>query len=380
MNLQKYLSNKPLYCEHIDYDRMPRVFKSISHNFKFPKVIHVVGTNGKGTTGRYIAKMLELEGFKTGHYTSPHILEFNERIYKNGKVISNDELEVLHVRLLGILKDYADELSYFEYATLLAFLYFEDCDYAVIEAGVGGEFDATNAAPKILSVVTPISIDHQDLLGNSIKEIALTKLRSVNSKAVIAPQKYEEALGIIRQREAICGFEFLYVDENEKEAEVEKYAEKFSLPSFLKQNLLTAYKAVKFLGIFSDLSKLQALDLRGRCEQIAPNITLDVGHNIDAAKALVRHFDDKKIVLIYNSYKDKDYAGVLNILKPIIKRLELIDITNPMRQHAKQEIKKLLKTLNVKCENYRQANKNDEYLVFGSFGVAESFLKSLHEK
>jgi dihydrofolate synthase/folylpolyglutamate synthase len=380
MSLQEYLSDKPLYYEHIDYERMPKIFKSISHNFKFPKIVHVIGTNGKGSVGRYLTKMLELEGLRVGHYTSPHILEFNERIYKNGKNISDDELETLHVKLLGILKDYEKELSYFEYTTLLAFLYFEDCDYAVLEAGVGGEFDATNTAPKILSVVTPISIDHQGLLGNSLREIAFTKLRSVNNFAVIAHQKYEEVLNIIKQREAVCGFEFLYVDENEKNEEVEKYSEKFSLPLFLKQNLLTAFKAVNFLGVFPDLSKLEALDLRGRCEKIAPNITVDVGHNIDAAKVLAEHFNNKKVVLVYNSYKDKDYAGVLNILKSIVKRIELIDIINSERQDAKKEITELLNFLHIEHKDYKHINKNDEYLVFGSFGVVESFLKSLNER
>ncbi|MDR1285956.1 MAG: bifunctional folylpolyglutamate synthase/dihydrofolate synthase [Campylobacteraceae bacterium] len=379
MSLQKYLASKPLYYEHIDYKRMPRIFGEISGNFKFPKIIHVVGTNGKGSIGRYLANMLELASFKTGHYTSPHILEFNERIYKNGNTISNDELEFLHVRLLGILKDYEKELSYFEYTTLLAFLYFEDCDYAVLEAGVGGEFDATNVAPKILSVISPISIDHQELLGNSIKEIAFTKLQSVNNPAIISCQKHKETLEVIKQREAICGFGFLYVDENEKDEEVEKYAKNFSLPPFLKQNLLTAFKAAKFLGVFPNLAKLKALNLRARCEKIASNITLDVGHNIDAAKALAEYFSNKKIVLVYNSYKDKNYAEVLNILQPIAKRIELIDIINPIRQNAKKDIEKLLNSLHVEYKNYERVNENDEYLVFGSFGVIESFLKSMNE-
>ncbi|MDR1554803.1 MAG: bifunctional folylpolyglutamate synthase/dihydrofolate synthase [Campylobacteraceae bacterium] len=380
MSLQEYLANKPLYYKYIDYARMPRIFKSISHNFRLPKIIHVIGTNGKGSIGRYIAKMLEIEGFKTGHYTSPHILKFNERIYKNNRTVSDGELEILHTRLLEILKDYESELSYFEYATLLAFLYFEDCDYVVLEAGVGGEFDATNVVSKVLSVVTPISVDHQDLLGNSIKEIAFTKLQSVNNKAVISYQKYEEALEIIRQREAICGFKFLYTDENEKDEAVEKYAQRFLLPPFLKQNLLTAVKAVKALGVFTDLSKLGALDLHGRCEKIASNITLDVGHNLDGARALVEYFGGKKVVLIYNSYKDKDYVGVLNILKSIVKRIELIDIINPVRQDAKKEIEELLNSLHIDYKNYERINENDEYLVFGSFGVAESFLKSLNER
>ena len=380
MSLKEYLSSKPLYYKHIDYDRMPRVFQSVSNRFKFPKTIHIVGTNGKGSTGRYLAKMMELEGLKVGHYTSPHILEFNERFYKNGVLIEMSELENLHLKLLDILGESEKELSYFEYATFLAFLAYEDCDYMLLEAGVGGEFDATNAVSKVLSIVASISVDHQDLLGIGIEDIARTKLASVNNAAVIAPQEYDEAMDVIKRREKICGFDFLYVNKNDINDDIENYAQKFSLPNFLKYNLLTAYKAALFLGLFPNLKRLGALDLRGRCEKIAPNITLDVGHNIDAAKALSTHFSGKKVVLIYNSYKDKDYISVLKVLIPIIKRVELIDMQNSYRENAKCEIEKYLDCIGIERREYKNTNDGEEYLVFGSFGVAESFLKSLNER
>jgi dihydrofolate synthase/folylpolyglutamate synthase len=355
---------------------MPKIFKAISHHFKLPKTVHIVGTNGKGSTGRYLTKMIENAGLSVGHYTSPHILEFNERIYKNGGVVGYDELERLHLKLLDILGESAKELSYFEYATLLAFLAFEDCDFMVLEAGVGGEYDATNVAPKLLSVITPISLDHQDLLGATIQEIAATKLSSVNNPAIIAPQEYGEVLEAARGREADCGFSFTYVDKDEKNEGVEKYAKRFALASFLKQNLLVAMRAASFLGINTNLDTMHALDLRARCEKAAPNVTLDAGHNADAAQALRKHFDGKKVVLIYNSYKDKDFKSILRILKPIIKYVELIDIINTLRPNAKYEIKEYLRSLGIKCEEYKTIDKAEEYLVFGSFSVVESFLKS----
>jgi dihydrofolate synthase/folylpolyglutamate synthase len=380
MSLKEYLSSKPLYYERIDYDRMPRVFKSVKDSFKFPKTIHIVGTNGKGSIGRYLAKMMELEGLKVGHYTSPHILEFNERFYKNGALIEMLELEKLHLKLLDILGEREKELSYFEYATFLAFLAYEDCDYMLLEAGVGGEFDATNAVSKTLYIVASISIDHQDLLGGGIEDIASTKLASVNNAAVIAPQEYDEVMSVIERREKICGFDFLYANKNDIIDDIENYALKFSLPKFLKYNLLTAYKAALLLGLSPDLKRLDALDLRGRCEKIAANITLDVGHNVDAAKALSAHFSGKKVVLVYNSYRDKDYISVLKVLRPIIKRVELIDMQNSYRENARREIEKYLDFLGVERREYKNTNNNEEYLVFGSFGVAESFLKSLNER
>ncbi|MDR1614698.1 MAG: bifunctional folylpolyglutamate synthase/dihydrofolate synthase [Campylobacteraceae bacterium] len=378
--LLKYLDTKPLYYDHIDYGRMPRIYRAVSHEFHLPKTVHVAGTNGKGTTGRFLAQILESAGLKVGHYTSPHILEFNERFYKNGAYMEYDELDRLHERLLTILQEYERELSYFEYATFLAFLAYEDCDYMILEAGVGGEFDATNVAPKELSVITPISLDHQELLGQTIKEIAYTKLQSVNNPAVIAPQEFSETVEIIKQREAILGLEFIYVQKNEHESSVEKYAALHSLPLFLKDNLTTAMRAAEKLDIDIDLEKVKKLNLKARCEKIAPNITIDVGHNAGAAKVIAEIFKGKKIVFVYNSYKDKDYNSVLEILAPIIKRVEIIEIKNPYRADAKQEIRATLINMGITVKDFSGINTNDDYLVFGSFGVVNTFLGYFNEK
>jgi len=90
--LQKFLDEKPLYYEKIDYARMPRIYESIKSHFKIPKIIHLIGTNGKGTTGRFLATALHSLGFSTGHYTSPHILKFNERVWLNGRDVSSEIL------------------------------------------------------------------------------------------------------------------------------------------------------------------------------------------------------------------------------------------------------------------------------------------------
>jgi dihydrofolate synthase/folylpolyglutamate synthase len=378
--LLKYLEKKPPYYNHIDYERMPRIFRAVSHNFHLSKTVHITGTNGKGSTGRFLAQMLESAGLRVGHYTSPHILEFNERFYRNGMCVGYDELDMLHKRLLEILGTYESELSYFEYITLLAFLAYEECDYMILEAGVGGEFDATNVVPKELSIVTPISLDHQDLLGKTIKEIAFTKLQSVNNAAVIAPQEFDEAVEIIKQREVILRLEFIYVKKNEYENDVEKYAALHALPPFLKDNLLVALRAAAALEVEVDLSRIKKLNLRGRFEKIAANIIIDVGHNIDAAKAAVEFFKDKKVIFVYNSYKDKDYKAILKILAPIIKRAEIINIKNPYRPSAEKEIKAVLADMDIEVEDFSKIDKNDEYFVFGSFGAAETFLRYFHEK
>ena len=160
--LSSFLDNKPLYYNEIDYTRMPRVYKSIQKSLKLPKIIHLIGTNGKGTTGRFLATALYSNGYAVGHYTSPHILNFNERIWLNGSDIEDEKLEFAHEKLLSLLsKKDALSLSYFEYTTLLAMYIYQEVDYLVLEAGLGGEYDATSVFKNDLTLVTIIDMDHE---------------------------------------------------------------------------------------------------------------------------------------------------------------------------------------------------------------------------
>ena len=187
-----FLQNKPLYYKEIDHKRVHRAYSLLKPHIKQPRTVHIVGTNGKGSTGRMIAHLAYKSGLKVGHFSSPHILKFNERIWLNGSDSTDQVLEEAHQRLFTILGEkMSEKLSYFEYTTLLAFVVFENCDLMVLEAGLGGEFDATNVCDKALSVVTPIGIDHQAFLGESIEEIAGTKIRSIQKQVLLAPQVYD---------------------------------------------------------------------------------------------------------------------------------------------------------------------------------------------
>ncbi|MEN8303353.1 MAG: bifunctional folylpolyglutamate synthase/dihydrofolate synthase, partial [Campylobacterota bacterium] len=231
--LQKFLNDKPLYYDKIDYTRMPRVYEKIRAEFNTPKIIHLIGTNGKGTTGRFLATALHSLGFSTGHYTSPHILNFNERVWLNGADVSNETLDSAHRQLLKILtKEDADSLSYFEYTTLLAMWIYQGLDYVVLEAGLGGEHDATAVFPKELTLVTPIDIDHQAFLGDSIKEIANTKLNAVQKVAILANQKHEEVYEVAEDIAARRAVVFNKVDDyidSEDIAKIEDISKELSL-------------------------------------------------------------------------------------------------------------------------------------------------------
>ncbi len=384
MQLEHFLEQKPLFYDEIDYERMPKIYASIQSHFTLPKIIHVIGTNGKGTTGRFLAQMLHANALRVGHYTSPHILRFNERIWINGADVDDEVLDVYHQRLLTWLEpSMADSLSYFEYTTLLAMTIFCDyCDYVVLEAGLGGEHDATAIFPKILSVVTPIGLDHQAFLGDSIEEIAHTKLNSLTAQCVLSKQ-YSDAVYPIALEKTEALHVKLYRVENYFDAcwskKIDQFVAQFKFSSFLKENFTTALCALKVLGYDISLEFFSPTVLRGRCQKILPNVTMDVGHNEMAADALCKAFDGKKVVLIYNSYKDKDYPTILKRLKPIIEEILVIAIQSP-RAVEEAALYNVAHELNLPISSFTTLQDDKEYLVFGSFSVVEAFLKVLGER
>jgi len=372
--LEHFLNLKPLYYNEIDYTRMPRVYERIKKDLKIPKIIHIIGTNGKGTTGRFLATALYNITKSVGHYTSPHIIDFNERIWLNGSNVTNEVLELAHLKLLNILtKDEAKSLSYFEYTTFLAMVVFEGLEYIVLEAGLGGEHDATAVFKKELTLVTPIDKDHEDFLGTTIKEIATTKLNAIQDNAILAHQNYQEVYEIaFAKKQNILKIEDIL---NAKDIEkVNKIAKEFSLVTYLRDNLALSISALKFLNLTYEQMHFENAKLFGRLTQINEQIIVDVGHNTLAANAILKALNGKKFILVYNSYKDKEYSKILSILKPIIKEVQIIDIEDE-RIEKSEKMKKTLENLDIKYSQFNGIKEDEKYLVFGSFKVVENFLK-----
>ena len=373
-NLQEFLEYKTLYYDKIDFTIVKSSWDKLSQKIKLPFVIHIVGTNGKGSTGRFLAHYLHKKDFKVLHYSSPHIMKFNERIWINGFDVSDENLELAHKFLQNLFEiELLEKLTYFEYTTLLAFYLSKDFDYLVLEAGLGGEFDATNVVENNISLITTIGLDHQSFLGNTVEEIAATKMRSVDNKMIIGYQVFPEVVKtanevkkqILEQRNK--SIEIIEVKDFEKYAINDKFA------SYLKRNLHLVIACLNELKIPIDTQLFDDVPLFGRCQKIASNITIDVGHNPLAATVIAKEFENKKITLIYNSYADKDYEEVLKILKPIIKKVVIIDLDDK-RIVKKEELQKVIKQLNITNEETIKIEENEEYLVFGSFLVVEEFL------
>ncbi|OOP96439.1 bifunctional folylpolyglutamate synthase/dihydrofolate synthase [Helicobacter pylori] len=381
--LKAFLEAKPKEYHKFDPSRFIQIYKDFKNAFFEiqAKVIHVVGTNGKGSTGRFLTLLLADQNFKVLHFTSPHVFEFRERFYLNGSVVKESVLENAHQQLQS--HAFSNACSYFEYATLLAVMLAKDCDYLVLEAGLGGEFDSTNALEKTLSVFTPIDYDHKEFLGDSLESIATTKLKAMGSLNVIAPQ--QELVLNVAQKIAKDKHAQLIVVQNEISKGVRDYIERHHLARFLAMNVEVALKAFETLAPCNKqevLKNLKPLDLIGRCELLSPNILIDVGHNPHSAKALkeeIKRIFNSPIVLIYNCYQDKDAFLVLEILKPVVKKVLILELHNE-RIIQLEKLKGILETLGLEHALFEELKENENYLVYGSFLVANAFYERYPKK
>ena len=376
--MQDFLESKPLYYTEIDYTRMPRAYESIKDKLQLPKIIHIIGTNGKGTTGRFLATALHNQSYKVLHYTSPHILEFNERIWIDGTNISDEQLESLHQELLTLLnQEFIESLSYFEYTTFLAVLAARECDYLILEAGLGGEYDATSVFKNVLTLVTPIDKDHEAFLGETIENIATTKLNAVQTKAILAKQKHQDVYTVAKEIASQKNVPITTVEHyitKEDDEKIFQITQQNTLPAYLIENLRLSISALKELGIEYTPNDFLNSKLFGRLTQLSQNILIDVGHNALAAEAIYEVLKGSKYTLVYNSYKDKDYKQILKILKPIIKELLVIEVVDS-RIEKRENLESALIDLNISFKQFEKIDDNESYLVFGSFSVVEEFLK-----
>jgi len=378
----EFIEQKPLFYKEIDHERVHKAYATLKPHIKQPLTIHVVGTNGKGSTGRIMASLLHLSGTKVGHFSSPHILKFNERIWINGEDISDDALAVAHEKLYAILgQKMSEALSYFEYTTLLALVAMENLEVMVLEAGLGGEFDATNVCSKALSVITPIGLDHQEFLGESIEEIATTKMNSIEKAFVLALQSekkvYEIAEKIVQEKQAQCYRVETFKEEYPKEYdEVKALTVQLAWSDYLFENALSALLALKKTNLPYNVQDLEKVKLFGRFYKILPNVTIDVGHNLLAAKAIVKALEKekRKPILVYNALNDKDYVNILKAFKPHIQGVEIIPIETSRALEPKA-LEERLNALDIPYRMFNEIDSTKEYLVFGSFYVVEKFLK-----
>jgi dihydrofolate synthase/folylpolyglutamate synthase len=395
MSFIDFINKKPLFYKEIDYKRMPRVFQKLKDkiNLSINFTIHIIGTNGKGSTGRFISSYLHSLGYSTIHYSSPHIFKFNERININNLNITDENLNKYHEKLFNLLGDNdSNILSYFEYTTLLVFIiaHIEKIDFLILEAGLGGEYDATSVINKDLSLITTIGYDHMELLGSSIKEIATTKLNSINNTAIINKYQSKEVLNIADNIAKKRNFTLLssqdIIDKFNTDLtfKIIDIVNINKLPSFQIENLSLSISAlIQIQNMCSintkdiNIDKFINYKMPYRCDQIKENIWIDVGHNSLAAIEIVKYFLNlnKKINLIFNCFSNKDYESTLKIFKPIINNIYYLNI-NDEKMITYNMLNIICKKLDISLKKFTKIDLDKDYLVFGSFLNVEYFLKT----
>lgn len=301
------------------------------------KVIHVAGTNGKGSVCAMMEMLIRGAGHRTAIFTSPHLVHFRERIKVNSLMISEEECASYLTKLRAIAEGMQDHPTFFEITLALAMRYFKDqgAEYVILETGMGGRLDATTAVPSDISVIMPISMDHSEWLGDSIEKIALEKAGIMKEGVpVIISKQVDEANMILHEEANMRRCPLTVVD-----TPLVGYSVGI-LGEHQRYNAHVAVQTVHEVGVYLNYDTvkecLQHVYWPGRFELIEgweQPIILDGAHNIQAVEALVKTWGDEfkeiKPVVVFGAVEEKDVKGVLAQLKNIAEHFIFTPLDSP---------------------------------------------------
>ena len=349
------------------------------------KTIHVAGTNGKGSVCNMIYNIYKKNGYKVGLFTSPHLFDFRERIIINDVWILKDYIINFYEKNFKLFEEI--QPSFFEWTTALAFSYFKDSatDINIIETGLGGRLDSTNIINPEISIITNIGFDHQNILGNTLEEIAKEKAGIIkdNTPTLLGPNI-----------EAKYIFEDLSKKKNSKLFMVENnfHSNENSLPKYQLKNWETAKKAVEIINsnikINDNITNYLTIKGRWQIVEKKPKIILDIGHNkecINEVKKQLLNEKYKKLHLIIGFSNDKNIVEILEILPKAdyiySTKSDNIRSLNPAILKNKLNLNK-----NQIFDDYKNAfssaknlaNKEDLILVTGSAFLIGDILKEFY--
>ena len=416
-------------------EKLKKIYELLGKPCENKKIVHIAGTNGKGSTATFLENIFFAAGYSVAKFTSPHILRFNERILVNKEMISDEDVVKYCEAVMNVLEENGLQINFFEIATFVALLYFKEKnpDFIFLETGLGGRYDATNIVKSTIAAITNVSFDHVALLGNSLEKIADRKAGIIkNRQLCIYAQNLAELEEAVKREtdnsinvlEKYKGFQaeldnqnyktIMKIVENENSKEsgnIEKInnnknnlEKTFVLPLFGKfqaNNFLIAYEIAKIYGINDKVIQkgLDEISLAGRFEIFSKNpaTILDVAHNDDSVKVLTENlnelFKDDEVIFVLSVLGTKDIA---NIFKRILEKNYKIFITSLKEVTyglSAEEIKKNLENSNISTKNiifeddilqaYNQAKemvlkKDNSYkaiVVCGSFYEIAKFKK-----
>ena len=353
-------------------------------------IIHIAGTNGKGSTSALLTSIYKEAGYKVGTYNSPEIVEFNERMRINDEYISDEKLASLVRELKPAIKEVESELAhptFFEVVTAIAILYFaqENVDLAILEVGMGGLLDATNVGHSLVSVITNVSLDHTEYLGDNLAEIttekggiikegqsvitAATKSEVKNKLAEIAAERNADLINI---------YDYFFWEKKES-AQIEQkidvnglrgYYNNLKLPLLGEYQIINTATAIAVVEVlYSDypvapenikkgISKVQ---WPGRLEVVAENpmIILDGAHNQSGAQKLrveLENLEYERLIMVLSILGDKDYQGIIEQLAPIADELILAQNQNP-RAAKVEDLYKCVQNYQVQVKSEKDLEK-----------------------
>jgi dihydrofolate synthase / folylpolyglutamate synthase len=313
------------------------------------KVIHVAGTNGKGSVCAMIDSICRVQGYRTGLFTSPHLVTFRERIRVNGEMISKDAVADGLTTMRNLVANWDPHPTFFEVVTALALKHFSDTriEIAILETGLGGRLDATNAIRSDVSVITPIDFDHEEWLGKTISEIATEKAGIIKPHVPVisAPQR-PEAEKVIRASATKCEAPIQFVTEPYSETPIALGG------SHQKQNAALAIAALRATKIDVDESAiargLARIEWPARFQRWDKRTTIDGAHNPAAAHTLAETwreiFGDQRATLILAILSDKNLRAMCEALVPISESVVLPKIRSE-RAVAPEELGKVLASI-----------------------------------
>ncbi len=389
------------FGDKYDLSRMDLACEMLGHPENDLSVIHVAGTNGKGSTVSYLKHILLAEGYNVGTFTSPYIVSFNERITYNYDDITSEDLLYYINKVYSlhyeVLEKYNDAISFFELLTLISLLYFKDkqCDFVIYEVGLGGRLDATNVVSPLITAITNINFDHMHILGSTLEEISRCKLGIVKEGIPLVTSEINpDLLELFKDYTKNKHSELTVVSEKDitephySEISTFKYKdEEYSIKMMGTHQVVNASLAIEIINQLNKEKKINVslsnikigllkTNWPGRLETFG-QIILDGAHNVGGATVLKDSmntlYKDKYIKVLFTSMSDKEYFDVIKILESFADEIHFTDFEYPRCETAENlynvsshPLKHLNKNVDNALKSLKVLRENEILLITGS--------------
>lgn len=406
--LLEELYSYSMFSIRLGLDNIKEICKHLGNPQNSYKVIHITGTNGKGSTSTTVETILLEAGFKVGKYTSPHILHFNERIAFNNEYISNSDIAKYYEKVKTIINKYNIPATFFEVTTAMMFEYFKDveAEYVILEAGMGGRYDATNICDNIVSVITNVSLEHTEYLGDTIYKIAREKAGIIKNcpytiyadsnpdvKKAIDEETNSSVNVLEKYKDAYYNLDFsnfltdITIGDNKYE---------YSLfGDYQFTNFLCAYEVAKYLKISEEIIKKAVSKVIWQCRfevfSKEPLVIFDGAHNAagvdELCKIVKQHFKKDDVSILVSILKDKDRTTMFKKLNDISSNIILTSIPDNPRASTAKELYEFVENKKdftfeedpIKAYSMAISSKRKLTICCGSFYILIKLKEGLNE-